>query len=138
VRSFRLIILVLLCVLLPVRGAMAATLLCPGGAGASVAAASAAHAHHAVHDHHAEGTMAADHAAHHPHASPEVPTTDGASGDHPTTCHFCASGCCMASLLGTVPTLGEPVVTARAIFPTLTAPVAAFQSDGQERPPRTS
>jgi hypothetical protein len=138
VRSFRLIILVLLCVLLPVRGAMAATLLCPGGAGAPIAAASAAHAHHAMHDHHAEGTMAADHAAHHLHASPEVPTTDGASGEHPTTCHFCASGCCMASLLGTVPTLGEPVVTARAIFPTLTAPVAAFQSDGQERPPRTS
>jgi hypothetical protein len=141
VRSVRLFIIVLLCVLLPVRGAMAASLLCPGGAGAAPAVTAtsdhAQHAAHGGHGHQADGTMPAEHAAHHLHASPEGSTTDGASGDHPTTCHFCASGCCMASLLGTVPSLAEPGVTARVIFPALTALVAAFQSDGQERPPRT-
>jgi hypothetical protein len=92
------------------------------------AAAVAGHDGHGMH---------ADHSAAHHHASDEVPNADNSSGDHPATCHFCASGCCMASIIGTVPSLGEPDLTSLVVFPALTARIPAFQSDGQERPPRT-
>jgi hypothetical protein len=43
----------------------------------------------------------------------------------------------MASIVGTVPSLGEHGLTSAVVFPALTARIPAFQSDGQERPPRT-
>jgi hypothetical protein len=36
-----------------------------------------------------------------------------------------------------VPSFGEPRLTSSVTFPELTARIPAFQSDGQERPPRT-
>ena len=43
----------------------------------------------------------------------------------------------MASMVGTVPSLAQPGLTSSVAFPALTAPVTGFQSDGQDRPPRT-
>lgn len=131
----RIFILVLLIVLLPIRGAVAATMLCPEGGGPSTAAVVAEHGHP---DLHAEVEMHADHSLAHHHASAEAPNDDSSSGEHPTTCHFCASGCCMASMVGTDPSLGQPSLTSSVAFPALTAPVPAFRSDGQDRPPRTT
>ena len=124
----------MLCILLPIRGAVAATMLCPDGEGTSTATVVAGHDDHAVH---ADHQMHADHSSAHHHASEEAPNPDASSGDHPATCHFCASGCCMASIVGAVPSLDEPSLTSSVIFPALSARVPAFQSDGQERPPRT-
>ena len=127
-------ILVLLAILLPIRGAMAATMLCPDGEGPSSAAVVAEHGHH---DMQADQEMHADHSSPHHHASGDAPNDDSSSGEHPANCHFCASGCCMASIVGTVPSLGQPGLTSSVAFPALTAPIPAFQSDGQDRPPRT-
>ncbi len=43
----------------------------------------------------------------------------------------------MASMVGAIPSLGQPGLTSQVTFPVLTAPIPAFQSDGQDRPPRT-
>ena len=128
-KRFRILILVLMAILLPIRGAVAATMLCPGGEGSGRAAVAGAHGHHDMHS---------DHAASHHHATGDGDVTDGSSSlKHPTTCQFCASGGCMASIVGTVLSLGQPGPTSPVSFPALTAPVPAFQSDGQDRPPRT-
>ncbi|KQW37753.1 hypothetical protein [Rhizobacter sp. Root404] len=126
-KHLRIIILVLLSILLPVRGAVAATMLCPDIEGTLTGAVSAEHDDHGLH---------ADRSLAHHHASEVEPDADSSSADHPATCHFCASGCCMASILGTVPSLGEPGLTSLVTFPALTTRIPAFQSDGLERPPR--
>ena len=119
--------------LLPIRGAVAATMLCPEGAATDTAAVVAQHERHGMH---ADHEMHAGNAASHHHASADAPN-DSSSGEHPTTCHYCASGCCMASIVGTVPSVGQPALTSSVTFPALATPVAAFHSDGQDRPPRT-
>jgi hypothetical protein len=134
VKNLRLFIVVLLAILLPIRGAMAATMLCPDGERPSSAAVAAEHGHH---DMQADHEMLADHSTLHQHASGDAPDDDSFSGEHPANCHFCASGCCMASIVGTVPSLGQPGLTSSVAFPAFTAPIPAFQSDGQDRPPRT-
>jgi hypothetical protein len=134
VNHLRIIILVLLSILLPIRGAMAATMLCPDGEETSTATMVVGMEDHGMQTDH---QMHADHSTAHHHASDEASDVDTSSADHPPTCHLCASGCCMASIVGTVPSLGEPNLTALFVFPALTARVPAFQSDGQERPPRT-
>lgn len=118
----------MLSILLPLRGALAATMLCPDGAGMGTAVVVAERGGH---------DMQADHPMAHVHASDEAPDTDSSQGDHPATCHFCASGCCMASIVGTVPLLGEPNLASTVVFPAVTARSPAFQSGGQDRPPRT-
>jgi hypothetical protein len=128
VKHLRIIILVMLSILLPLRGALAATMLCPDGAGTGTAVVVAEHGGH---------DMQADHPVAHDHAGGEVPDADGSPGDHPATCHFCASACCMASIVGTVPSLGVPNLVSKVVFPAFTACSPAFQSDGQDRPPRT-
>jgi hypothetical protein len=133
VKHLRIIVLVMLSILLPIRGAVAATMLCPDGGGTGTAAVVAGDDH----DMRADHQMHADHSSAHHHASEEAPNAETTSADHPATCHFCASGCCMASIVGTMPSLGEPNLTSSVIFPALTARIPAFQSDGQERPPRT-
>ncbi len=137
-KHLRILVLVLLSILLPVQGAMAAAMLCPGGAGTGTPAAvarpnaSALHAGHQMPDE----RPAAGHVAHH-HASGDAPDAPPATVEHPSTCPFCASGCCMASMIGAVPSADQPVRAAAADFPALAPRVAAFLSDGQERPPRT-
>jgi hydroxyethylthiazole kinase-like sugar kinase family protein len=130
VKHLRIIILVMLSILLPIRGAVAATMLCPDGEGTGTVAVAAGQDDHAMH---ADHQMHADHH----HALEEAPGTDTTSADHPATCHFCASGCCMASMVGTVPSVAEPSLTTSVVFPALSTRIPAFQSDGQERPPRT-
>ncbi len=134
-KLLRIIILVLLAMLLPIRGAVAATMLCSDG---EVPGTPAVVAGYDDHDMNADPQMHADHSTAHHHASEEAPDADSSSVDHPATCHSCASDCCMASMVGTVPSLGGPRLTSTVIFPALTARIPAFQSDGQERPPRTT
>jgi len=133
-KYLRTLILVLLAVLLPIRGAVAAAMLCPDGVGTAAAAALSEHAHH-DHDGHGDAGTHAHHAAQ--GAAGGEKQDDSSSGSQPNTCHFCASGCCVTPLAFAPPTIAEPLLTASITFPALQAPVPAFHSGGQDRPPRT-
>lgn len=133
VTYFRTFILVLLAVLLPIRGAVAAAMLCPGGAQTSSAVVMAEHGHHDMNagpyrDPHETAT----HAHHHGHAS-----ADSSSDKHASACQFCAGGCCVTPLAFAPPSVESPLVTTLAAFPAFTARVSAHGPDGQDRPPRT-
>lgn len=134
VKHLRVFLLVLLAVLLPVRGAVAAAMLCAGPAPVAVVA-DAAHAHHGA-DHgvdqpaHDAGHHEAGHGAGH----------DGHDADHAhqgNACPTCASGCCVTPLAVQPPSVQAPAEIATVAFPALTAPAPAFQSGGFDRPPRT-
>jgi hypothetical protein len=136
VKTLRIVILVLLAFLLPIRGAVAAAMLCPGGGDGRTAAVAVEQGHHetqaahGMHDEHA--------AAHHHPSAGDTPDADASSsGGHQPACQFCASGCCVTPLAFAPPSVQSPRLAATVSFPALCAPVPAFQSDGQDRPPRT-
>jgi len=110
-RRFRLWLLVLLAVLLPIRGAVAAGMLCPQEGHAPVVAQALKHPHH------------------HEHGS-------AASDSH--SCKLaCAALCSGASALIATPLDAPPPVAGGVDFPPCLAPSPSFFSDGPERPPRT-
>lgn len=133
-KHFRLWLLLLLAVLLPVRGAVAAAMFCPPAAAgthseflvadeamgqhtmASATAESAAH-EHAVRDH----GSAAD---------------DESLGTH-DNCNLCSAFCSATPFVGSLPTMPTLQDVAATAFPDLLAPPPSFLSDGQERPPRS-
>lgn len=132
-KYLRTFILVLLTVLLPIRGAVAAAMLCPGGAETSSAVPDAGHGHHDMHagqDVDAHGSAMHDHS--HAHGS-DVSSSD----THAGACQFCAGGCCVTPLAFAPPSVESPLVTTSAAFPAITAPVSVHYPDGQDRPPRT-
>jgi len=129
VKSLRIWLLLLLAVLLPIRGAIAAALPCAGeGPPAHVGEAHAAgHARH----HHA-GHMS--HMSHIGHASPLADA--GQHGDD-GKCNLCASCCLGATLPATFAPTIAALEQAGASFAILQASAPTFLSDGQERPPRS-
>jgi hypothetical protein len=134
VKILRLWFIVLLAVLLPVRGAVAATMLCPMVGGKPMAMQS----HHADMDHHAMEASAGhdDHAAM-SHASIEHDHPSG-SDQSDGKCNLCVAFCSITPLLSSLPTLPAPQEMGSAPFPPLTAAPPSFLSDGQERPPRST
>jgi len=127
VKSLRIWLLVLLAVALPIRGAMAAAMVCAAGAGHVQATTVAGHAHH-DHSGHVAQAVAHSHADH-DHASGHAHAT----GDK---CSICAS-CCSATAPATVSFSVPQAPPAAADFPEQPAPRAEFFSGGQERPPRS-
>ena len=134
-KAVRIWLLVLLAVLLPVRGAVAAAMLCPVGS-TGMQSELRVHEHPAGHE--AMDPVAAHHHAdgHHDH--------DGAGHDddgqgHATSdkCNTCSAYCSLTPMVSEVPTLPEPVDSAAVKFPDLLSPAPTFLSDGQERPPRS-
>jgi len=131
VRWIRVFLIVLLAALLPVRGVMAAAMLCPQGSHGEFTAGSTDHDHESaalasvVHDQ--DEAAGADHCA--GHGGPE---------HHGGGCNLCAGCCSVAPLLGAVPKVLEPLAEERTSFPTLSAPAATHQSGGQDRPPRST
>lgn len=133
-KYLRTFILVVLAVLLPIRGAVAAAMLCPGEATAIGAVAIAGHGHH---DMHAGQELDAHQQAAHAH-SHEHTSSDSSSGTHSPACQFCAGGgCCVTPLAFAPPTVVSPMLTASAAFPALAARVTVYYPDGMDRPPRT-
>ena len=127
-RLFRIFVLLLVCVLLPFRGAVAATMLCAEPGQTNEVAAEVGHAHHGMH-----GDDVDDHADQR-HADKGVPTVDyGAKSD---SCHICASGCHAAAMVMELPSAPDAMPVASVVFPALNAPAPDFQSEGQDRPPR--
>ena len=136
-RTIRIWLLVLLAVLLPVRGAVAAAMLCPPASAdgpSAVAVAGSEMDHHAM-----DGV---DHAAH-DHADHENAEHDSdapSSGGHHDgfgKCNLCCDFCSVTPLLSTLPAVPTPTNLSSASFPALLAPAPSFLSDGQERPPRS-
>lgn len=133
-KTLRVVVLLLVCALLPFRGALAATLLCaePGQSGEVTAAEG--HAHHGVvpgdaHDVDPAGAHAA-----HGHAHVDAPSAeDSAQGDG---CHICASGCHATAMVAEPSTTPAAMPVASIEFPAVNAPAPDFQSEGQDRPPR--
>jgi hypothetical protein len=126
VKSFRIWLLVVLAVLLPLRGVMAAAMACPN-----------AHTHEQVrqqvHEHHAMGGMHGAHpeAASHPHGP------NGGAHAAAGKCTLCSTCCSAAPMLASfAPTVVEPA-GATTVFPRLRATAPVFWSDGPERPPRS-
>jgi hypothetical protein len=151
VKQLRILVLVLLAVLLPVRGAMAVAMGCAGGPGTSTLSGGSAHAHHAEPAHgppeHTAGPHAAGHPAH-DGVSFDEPTGGSAAGaahgshgdghgEHAGTCQACASGCCVTPLASALPTLAGLPAAERVAYPALTAQAPVFHSGGPDRPPRT-
>jgi len=142
VKSWRTWLLLLLVVLLPIRGAVAAAMLCPvAGSGAQMEMAMVDHsAGHAAMDH----AMSHDHSGGHDHTSAHDHAPD-ASGDslpghdHAESegCSACSAYCSLTPLLSNLPTLAEPIDPTAVKFSDLYVPPPSFVSDGQERPPRT-
>lgn len=136
-KQLRILILILLALLLPVRGAVAAAMLCPAGEDATAAAFAVGHGQHDRHVHDDHPGTHADRSVEHTDAGADASGSEPAAGAHSNTCHFCASGCCVTPLGAAPSTVASPRVTASVTFPALSVPAPAFHSDGQDRPPRT-
>ena len=135
-KNLRVVILVLLALLLPIRGAMAAAMLCPGegsGAGAVVAVEKGDVAMPAEH-----GLPNEQPTAHHHSSDGDASDHDTSVPDgHQTACQVCASGCCLTPLAFAPPSVQARVLTTSIVSPALTLTIPAFESGGQDRPPRT-
>jgi hypothetical protein len=124
VKLLRLSLILLLAVLLPVRGALAAAMLCaPAPVPATSAQAHAEHGHHG-NAHEAAATPAPEHTAHGEHAGHKA-------------CTQCAAFCSLTPLAETGRAPLDAVALPAASFPPLAAPAVRFERDGPERPPRT-
>ena len=150
-KNLRVSILVLLAMLLPIRGVIAAAMLCPGdGSGLSSAVAVAVavaveRVHVAMSAMSAVPAMPGEHGVHGEQATAHHHPSDGDAPDHdtsvpdghPTACQVCASGCCLTPLAFAPPSVQVKVLTTSAVYPALTLDIPDFASGGQDRPPRT-
>ena len=128
-KLFRTWLLLLLVILLPVRGAMAAAMLC--------LPQSDTRSERVVVDHHGGSSAAAgpDHAQHSHDASATQQKDEGGPVDS-HDCNLCASFCSLTLLISDPPDWGHLPAQAD-LNPALSASVPSFVSDGEERPPRT-
>ena len=126
-KSVRIWFVLLLVILLPMRGAVAAAMLCPGAG---------VQAEHRVHDP-AVDHAAMDHSmAHDRHAAAEH--ADGGN-DHAVAdkCNMCSVYCSLTPLVSSLPAVMMPLGFTAVRFPDLATPPPTFISDAQERPPRS-
>ncbi len=124
-KTVRLWLLLLLAVLLPIRGAAAAAMLCPVGSSGLQSELRLEQPH--PHDMDHAKAHGHDHAGHH------------GGHDHGAAdkCNMCSALCSLTPLLSEAPRLPEPEALAGIKFPDVSTPAPSFVSDGQERPPRT-
>jgi hypothetical protein len=133
-KTFRIWLLVLLAVLLPIRGAVAAAMLCPTAGVETSGVAMTAHdgMHQAM-----AAVMAEGHGAHqdaHQHSgAPEA----GGHHDGVDKCGLCCDLCSMTPMMNSASTVALPLNFGVALFTEPFTPAPSFLSDGQERPPRT-
>jgi hypothetical protein len=134
VKSLRVWLLMLLTVLLPLRGTLAAAMMCPvAGVGvqSEVQLAGEPQGHDHGHSHQADEA-----AAQHPHAGNSGGPHDHASAGDLDRCNVCSAFCSVAGVVSGQSPIAEPLGVA-PVFPHLYIPPPSFIADGQERPPRT-
>jgi hypothetical protein len=127
VKTFRLWLLVLVAVLLPLRGAIAAGLPCAGGSPAPQPQGVAMAQHH----HHATG------GAHHLHAAAAAGLHDHGAAGHADKCNLCAACCSGGALPTDIALRVAAAETGTEAFPEPASPAPSFVAEGQERPPRS-
>ncbi len=121
-------------VLLPLRGALAAAMMCPvAGTGVQTEVVLAEQAHDHGHSH-AQGTD--DHQAQPEAGSHHADHHDFAAGDSADKCNLCSAFCSVTGMVSGFATTAEPQTVA-ATFPHLYAPPPSFVPDGLKRPPRS-
>lgn len=135
-KVIRIWLLVLLAALLPIRGAIAAAMLCPPAAvgsempmvdhGTGTDAQEHGHQGHAQHDH-TGGSHHGDHGGAH----------DGKAPTSHDKCNLCSACCSATPLLSAMPSVPQPHDQTAESFPDFSVPAPSFLSDGQERPPRS-
>jgi len=127
VKTLRVVFLVLLAMLLPIRGAVAGAMLCPEGSSSTMYAQASEHVGHDAH--HDAGA-----AHHHEHAGSAH--HDEQAG-HAKACNICATFCSMTPMPSAMPTLVREELASTLTFPELSTASPTFQSGGQDRPPRS-
>jgi hypothetical protein len=132
VKLLRIWLLVLLAVLLPIRGAMAAAMACPPAGSVPLQQLVGAHADGHAHGNHGDGHAQAGHA----HGGGDT-AADHAHAAGPDQCNMCSASCATPPVPSAAGGLASPLDLTSAPFPDLPAPAPTFLSDGQERPPRT-
>ena len=118
-KTVRILLLVLLAMLLPFRGALAEVAHCVGTPNEQLRAEVTDHGH----PHNAEHALADD-------------ERDFDNHDHSSSvadkCNFCTT-----ASMNALPNVAAPMALAAATFPALNAPPPSHLSEGQERPPRS-
>lgn len=131
-KALRVWLLVLLAIALPMRGAMAAAMLCAPGGGAHAHVTAGPSAPMPVTEGHAHDHAGA--ALSHAHGAADHASSAGHDADE--KCGFCAS-CCSVSIPVTATLVLPQAPPAAQHFPEDVAPIAEFFPGGQERPPRS-
>jgi hypothetical protein len=131
VKQLRAWLLLLLILLLPIRGAMAAAMLCLPQDGPQNVMPQHLGGEQSGHDHTHHGPVAQVHAD-----AVETGQDGGQVALDSENCNLCASFCSLTPLASTVPDLRHPCARA-ALNPAPSVPAPSFVSDGEERPPRT-
>lgn len=134
-RWFRTLTLLVLVTLLPLRGALAAAMLCPP-------AAAGVQTEVGLHEAHMRHHAASDSFFAHGHEARDMGNVQSSEIDEWSAvaqdkCDVCSTFCSVTPLLGSVPRLALAQDLAQAYHPALDAAAASFLSDAQERPPRT-
>lgn len=130
VRTARILLLVLLAMVLPLRSALAVAAHCEQRSNPPVTSAAHAHEHfaqHSVHEHETSASLHGD----------AADTAD--SGQLPealSVCDMSAVSCCSMPLGSFVSGIVLPALESAVDFPSYRAHVARFLGDGPERPPR--
>lgn len=130
-------LLLLLAVLLPIRGALAAAMLCPpAGVGTQMELRVLDHqlGHHQLMDAPAP-VVGHDHAMH--GHGPESAADGGTQLGATDRCNQCSAFCSLTPLVSSALSMPVPHELGAASFPDLSAPAPSFFSGGQERPPRS-
>lgn len=134
-RSLRILVLLVLATLLPLRGALAAALMCPpAAAGAQVEVG--------LHEAHMQHHAANDAFVAHRHHAADMGNAQSAGLDEWSAaaqdkCDVCSTFCSATPMLGALPQLTLAQDLAQAHSPALDAAAPSFLSDAQERPPRS-
>lgn len=132
VKTFR-VCLLLLALLLPVRGVLAAAMMCPpaGGSGAPVEA-------HAAH---VDAQAPAAHGGAHHHGAPEATGAAAAHDDvsprHADDCTLCSAACAATPIASAASRLPLVQGAGRTLSCAPDAAAPSFLCGGQERPPRS-
>ena len=130
-KTVRILLLVLLALVLPLRGALASAAYCAGGPVEFSQGASLTHGHSAAHG------LGHDHTHHHGQAARNSDGDTAVAGASVDQCNLCTASCSATPFVSDAPAVAAPLKVADAVFPALLAPPPSHPSDGQERPPRS-
>ena len=132
---------------LPMRGALAATAHCAGGSGGlgsalAVADSQEAHSHaahsHEAHPHHGHGHGLEGHLSQGDRDLLDVSDMRGSAADPVDTCNYCSASCSVTPILSVMAPSAPSILLPRASLPALVAPPPSHLSEGQDRPPQSA